>query len=140
MQDVKPNGEATPFDTGYQMGSFRQLTKSQSWYLNRKLILLAHPYTQASRAALPAGSVVPVDIAVGPVLARIANGDRLRVAITTNINSRALRNPTRARQPDWPDHRRAAHRDRGVGINLPMIPSAQLPTSRTSWRGCRGAC
>ncbi len=91
LEDVAPNGTATPITTGALLGSLRAVDSSRSWTApDGKFLLPYHPYTVASKSAVPTGlpgrSARPVtrfDIEIRPTFAEIAAGHRLRLTLTT---------------------------------------------------------
>jgi uncharacterized protein len=85
LEDVAPDGTATPITTGALLGSMRALDESRSWSTpDGKLLLPYHPYTAQSKQAVPTGAVTRFDIEIRPTLAQIAAGDRLRLTLTTS--------------------------------------------------------
>jgi predicted acyl esterase len=48
------------------------------------MILPYHPYTLASKQAVPAGAVTRFDVEIRPTFAQIAAGHRLRLTLTTS--------------------------------------------------------
>jgi uncharacterized protein len=85
LEDVAPDGTATPVTTGALLGSMRALDESRSWTTpDGKLLLPYHPYTAQSKQAVPTGTVTRFDIEIRPTLAQIAAGDRLRLTLTTS--------------------------------------------------------
>jgi putative CocE/NonD family hydrolase len=84
LEDVKPNGSATPLTSGGLLGSFRALDADRSWLAgDGNPILPYHPYTRSSSSPVVPGKVSRYDVEVFPTFARIPAGDRLRVTITT---------------------------------------------------------
>lgn len=85
VEDVAPNGSSRPLTSGAFLGSFRQLDKGRTWWAaNGKPLLPYHPYTRASKQAVPTGKVTRYDIEVRPTFAQLAAGHRLRVTISTS--------------------------------------------------------
>ncbi|MGH2967090.1 MAG: CocE/NonD family hydrolase [Solirubrobacterales bacterium] len=85
VEDVAPNGSSRPLTSGAFLGSFRQLDQARTWWAgNGKPLLPYHPYTRASKQAVPTGKVTRYDIEVRPTFAQLAAGHRLRVTISTS--------------------------------------------------------
>ena len=85
LEDVAPDGTATPITTGALLGSLRAVDESRSWTTpDGKLLLPYHPYTAQSKQAVPTGTVTRFDIEIRPTFAQIAAGDRLRLTLTTS--------------------------------------------------------
>jgi putative CocE/NonD family hydrolase len=99
LEDVAPSGTATPITTGALLGSLRAVDASRSWLApGGRFFLPFHPYTLASKRAVPTGPPVtlpastasltpgPVtrfDIEIRPTFAELAAGHRLRLTLTT---------------------------------------------------------
>lgn len=81
IEDVAPDGSVSRLTGGWQVLSFRALDRARSRYLGGRLIQAFHPFTAASKKAMPSGTAVPIDVEVFPTAARIAPGHRLRIAI-----------------------------------------------------------
>ena len=81
VEDVAPDGTVSRLTGGWQVLSQRALDMQRSRYLDGELIQPYHPFTRASKAKVPAGEVVPVDVEVFPTGAAIRPGHRLRLAI-----------------------------------------------------------
>jgi predicted acyl esterase len=74
-----------PITTGALLGSLRAVDSSRSWRApNRRLLLPYHPYTVASKQAVPPGKVTRFDIEIRPTFAQIARGHRLRLTLATS--------------------------------------------------------
>jgi putative CocE/NonD family hydrolase len=85
IEDVGPGGASVPLTTGAMAGSFRALDAGQTWTApDGKPMLPYHPYTKASLASVPLGSVVREDIEVYPTFARLARGHSMRLTINTS--------------------------------------------------------
>jgi predicted acyl esterase len=85
LEDVAPDGTVTPITTGALLGSLRAVDQARSWTASDgRLLLPYHPYTLQSKQAVPAGTVTRFDIEVRPTFAQIAQGDRLRLTLTTS--------------------------------------------------------
>ncbi len=92
LEGVAPDGTATPITTGALLGSLRAVDSSRSWTApDGKYLLPYHPYTQASKQAVPtgalglsAGPVTRYDIEIRPTFAQLAAGHRLRLTLTTS--------------------------------------------------------
>ena len=81
LEDVAPDGTVSRLTGGWQVISLRALDKNRSRYLDGQLIQPYHPFTQASKKALPAGAVEPVDVEIFPTAAKIQPGHRIRLAV-----------------------------------------------------------
>lgn len=85
LEDVAPNGTATPITTGALLGSLRAVEPARSWRVaDGRYLLPYHPYTAASQQAVPIGKVTRFDIEIRPTFAEIAAGHRLRLTVTTS--------------------------------------------------------
>jgi putative CocE/NonD family hydrolase len=99
LEDVSPHGTATPITTGALLGSLRAVDASRSWSARGgKFLLPYHPYTLASKQAVPTTNTPPIPLPVGaptgpvtrfdieirPTFADIAAGHRLRLTLTTS--------------------------------------------------------
>jgi predicted acyl esterase len=85
LEDVAPSGTATPITTGALLGSLRAIDRSNSWFApNGRPLLPYHPYTLASKQAVPIGTVTRFDIEIRPTFAELAAGHRLRLTLTTS--------------------------------------------------------
>jgi len=84
VQDVAPDGTATPLTEGALLGSLRSLDASSTWTATDGQVLQAgHSYSAASVAAVSPGKMTRYDIEVYPTYATIAAGHRIRIAIST---------------------------------------------------------
>jgi uncharacterized protein len=84
VEDVSPDGTATPLTEGALLGSLRAVDHARSWTAPGGGYLLPyHPYTQSSARAVPAGKVVRYDVEVFPTFATIKAGHAIRVTIST---------------------------------------------------------
>ena len=84
LEDVAPDGTATPITTGALLGSLRAVDSARSWTEpGGRMILPYHPYTAASKRPVPAGTVTRFDIEIRPTFAELAAGHRLRLTLTT---------------------------------------------------------
>jgi len=84
LEDVAPNGTSTPITTGALLGSLRAVDRSKSWIAsNGQPLLPYHPYTLASKRAVPTGTVTRFDIEIRPTFAQLDAGHRLRLTLTT---------------------------------------------------------
>jgi hypothetical protein len=85
LEDVAPDGTATPITTGALLGSLRAEDASRSWLTpGGQPLLPFHPYTQASAQAVPIGTVTRFDIEIRPTFAQLDAGHRLRLTLTTS--------------------------------------------------------
>ncbi len=85
LEDVAPDGTATPITSGALLGSLRAVDAARSWRVaGGRYVLPYHPYTVASARAVPVGRVTRFDIEIRPTFAEIAAGHRLRLTVTTS--------------------------------------------------------
>jgi predicted acyl esterase len=85
LEDVAPDGTATPITTGALLGSLRAVDPSKSWTEpDGRMLLPYHPYTLQSKQPVPAGTVTRFDIEIRPTFADLAPGHRLRLNLTTS--------------------------------------------------------
>ncbi len=85
LEDVAPDGTATPITTGALLGSLRATDASKSWTEpDGKSELPYHPYTLQSKQPVPAGTVTRFDIEIRPTFAQLAAGHRLRLTLNTS--------------------------------------------------------
>jgi hypothetical protein len=85
LEDVAPDGTATPITTGALLGSLRAVDSSRSWTeSDGRMILPYHPYTAQSKQPVLAGTVTRFDIEIRPTFADLAAGHRLRLNLTTS--------------------------------------------------------
>jgi uncharacterized protein len=85
LEDVAPDGTATPITTGALLGSLRAVDGSRSWVEpDGRMILPYHPYTGQSKQPVPTGTVTRFDIEIRPTFADIGAGDRLRLTLNTS--------------------------------------------------------
>ena len=85
LEDVAPDGTATPITTGALLGSLRAVDSSRSWTEpDGRMVLPYHPYTTQSKQPVPAGTVTRFDIEIRPTFADLAAGHRLRLTLTTS--------------------------------------------------------
>jgi uncharacterized protein len=85
LEDVAPDGTATPITTGALLGSLRDGDASRSWTTpDGRMILPYHPYTLQSKQPVTPGAVTRFDIEIRPTFADIVAGHRLRLTLTTS--------------------------------------------------------
>ncbi len=85
LEDVAPDGTATPLTTGALLGSLRALDSSRSWLApGGQPLLPYHPYTPPQSRRSRPGSVTRFDIEIRPTFAQIDAGHRLRLTLTTS--------------------------------------------------------
>jgi putative CocE/NonD family hydrolase len=85
LEDVAPDGTATPITTGALLGSLRAIDASRSWTEpDGRMILPYHPYTAQSKEPVPIDTVTRFDIEIRPTFADLAAGHRLRLNLTTS--------------------------------------------------------
>lgn len=85
LEDVAPDGTATPITTGALLGSLRSVDAARSWRVaGGRYVLPYHPYTVGSAQAVPVGRVTRFDIEIRPTFAELAAGHRLRLTVTTS--------------------------------------------------------
>ncbi|MEV4421135.1 CocE/NonD family hydrolase [Patulibacter sp. NPDC049589] len=140
LQDVAPDGTATPVTIGAQEGSFRANDDSRDWVVDGKLVRPFHPFTRASRSPMPVGRVARVDVEVNPVLARLKAGHRLRLTIDTNAAPALTPPPSDLLK--LLGGTTYVQRSSGTAshVNVPLIKSDLLRTSARDWGGCQGSC
>ncbi len=84
VEDVAPDGSATPLTEGALLGSLRAVDRSRSWATaDGGYLLPYHPYTQESATPVEPGKVTRYDIEVFPTFATIAKGHSIRVTVST---------------------------------------------------------
>jgi hypothetical protein len=83
VEDVTPSGASYPLTEGALLGSLRAVDRHRSWRSHGITVLPYHPYTAASKHAVPVGKTVKYQIEIFPTLATIGKGDRLRVTLAT---------------------------------------------------------
>jgi uncharacterized protein len=94
LSDVAPGGKATPLTTGALLGSHRALDAARTWLLpDGRPLLPYHPYTRAATQPVPTGRVTRFDVAVFPTFARLVQGHRLRLTITTSDTAHVIETP-----------------------------------------------
>ena len=87
LEDVSPNGTATPLTEGALLGSLRAVDALSSWRASDGGYLIPyHPYSEASAEPLVAGQVTRYDIEIFPTFGTIPAGDSIRVTISTADN------------------------------------------------------
>lgn len=85
VEDVAPDGTATPLTEGALLGSLRAVNPRLSWAAPGSAYLLPyHPYTQASAQPVVPGASTRYDIEIFPTFATIAAGHSIRVTISTS--------------------------------------------------------
>ncbi len=85
VEDVAPDGRSFPLSSGALLGSFRALDAGNTWFArHRRPLAPYHPYTKASAAPVPVGSVVRYDIEIFPIVDELLPGHRLRLTLTTS--------------------------------------------------------
>jgi uncharacterized protein len=85
LEDVAPDGTATPITTGALLGSLRAVDRSRSWTApGGQPLLPYHPYTLESKQPIPTGTITRFDIEIRPTFAQISSGHRLRLTLTTS--------------------------------------------------------
>jgi uncharacterized protein len=83
IEDVAPDGSATPLSTGWQVLSLRAVDTAKSAYRDGLMIQPWHPDTRKSVEAVQAGKIYELDVEIFPTLATLARGHSLRLAIQT---------------------------------------------------------
>ena len=82
LEDVAADGTSIRITNGALLGSFRALDHSRSWFDARGLLVRpAHPYDEDRY--VPPNTVKRYDIALDPILWRIAAGHALRLVLST---------------------------------------------------------
>jgi hypothetical protein len=84
VEDVAPNGSATPLTEGALLGTLRAVDSSRSWTTaDGGYLIPYHPYTQESSQPVTPGKITRYDVEIFPTYATIAKGHSLRVTIST---------------------------------------------------------
>jgi putative CocE/NonD family hydrolase len=84
VEDVSPDGTATPLTEGALLGSLRAVDGPLSWKAPGGGFLLPyHPYTRSSTAPVVPGALTRYDIEIFPTFATIPAGHSIRVTIST---------------------------------------------------------
>jgi putative CocE/NonD family hydrolase len=83
VDDVAPSGRSYPLAEGALLGSLRAVDPKRSWAPRGVRVLPWHPYTRASAQRVIPGQVTRYEIEIFPTLATIAEGDRLRITLST---------------------------------------------------------
>ena len=84
VEDVAPDGTATPLTEGALLGSLRAVDRARSWTTRGGGYLTPyHPYTQGSSRAVTPGRMTRYDVEIFPTYATIAAGHSIRVTIST---------------------------------------------------------
>ena len=84
VEDVAPDGSATPLTEGALLGSLRSVDKAKSWTTPGGGYLIPyHDYSAASAKPVPSGVVQRYDVEIFPTFATIAAGHAIRVTIST---------------------------------------------------------
>ena len=83
IEDVAPDGSATPLSTGWQVLSLRAVDAHKSAFSGGMMIQPWHPDTRKSVEAVHAGKVYELDVEIFPTLATLSRGHSLRLAIQT---------------------------------------------------------
>jgi putative CocE/NonD family hydrolase len=85
IQDVAPDGTATPLTAGALLARFRANDETRSWRgTGGRMLRPYHPFTPESVEFLTPGEPTRVDIEVFPTFARVPKGHHLRLTLTTN--------------------------------------------------------
>ncbi|WP_159437328.1 CocE/NonD family hydrolase [Alicyclobacillus vulcanalis] len=133
VEDVAPDGKAYPLTEGALLGSFRAVDTQKSWYVNGKLLMPFHPYTQASESDLTPGHVEEFDIEVFPTFDYVAPGHRIRVTITTSDVPHLI--PTLPQSANLVGGVYQIERNSAYAsyVNLPIAPADAFSPSPVSW-------
>jgi hypothetical protein len=84
VEDVAPDGTATPLTAGALLGRFRAIDEGGTWRDPSGTMLRPyHPFTRESVQMLTPGEPTTLDIEVSPIFARIAKDHRVRITLTT---------------------------------------------------------
>lgn len=84
VEDVAPDGTATPLTEGALLGSLRAQSAAQTWRgADGQISKPGHTYTRASSAPVRPGTVTRYDIEVFPTYATITSGHRIRITLST---------------------------------------------------------
>jgi putative CocE/NonD family hydrolase len=81
VSDVHPGGRSQELTMGWLAGSFREVDRSRSRYVDGDLLQPWHPFTRGSSDLLDPGEPTRLPIEVYPTRATIMPGHRLRVSI-----------------------------------------------------------
>jgi hypothetical protein len=128
VQDVAPDGTATPLTAGALLARFRANDASRTWTLNGRSIRPYHPFSKESVQFLVPGVPAQLDIEVFPTFARIAKDHRIRITVTTADSPHVT--PAGYQLPElvggvYRIQRNATHSSH---VNLPFIDPAAAGT------------
>lgn len=139
VERVTPTGASYPLTSGALLGSLRALDRRASWRVDGKLLLPHHPYTSASRRDLVPGQAEEQQIELPPVFARLNEGDRLRLTLST---SAPHLHPTAAQLPGLAGGAYEIERGGAEGsfVNLPLADPGRLRTSPRRFGECNSQC
>jgi len=135
LEDVAPNGTATPITTGALLGSLRAVNPADSWFaVDGRPLLPYHPYTLASARAVPVGRITRFDIEIRPTFAQLDAGHRLRLTLTTSDLPTLI--PTVQDQANLVGGVYAVQRNRAAAsfIELLSAPASELTSGVASAR------
>ena len=135
IQDVGPDGTATPLTAGALLARFRANDESRTWRGSNGLMLRPyHPFTPESAEFLTPGQPARLDIEVFPTFARLAKGHRLRLTLTTNDTPHVQ--PAAYQLPDLLGGVYTVHRNASTTsfVNIPFVDPA------TAGRVCGPIC
>ncbi len=139
LESVAPDGRSYLLTSGALLGSLRAVDKKASWRVGGKLLVPHHAYTSASRRDLTGGAVERHDIELPPVFARLKQGHRLRLTLST---SAPHLHATVAQLPGLAGGTYEIQRG-GVNasfVNLPLADPAKLRTSTRHFGECASQC
>jgi putative CocE/NonD family hydrolase len=84
VEDVAPDGTATPLTEGALLGSLRAVDPGRSWMTaDGGYLIPYHPYTQSSAQAVVPGRITRYDVEIFPTFATIPAGHSIRVTVST---------------------------------------------------------
>lgn len=84
VDDIDPDGNATPISSGLINLKARAIDKSRSRELNGKRIQPWHPFTKEAEKSVLPGDVMKVQLEIFPTSAVVKAGHKLRVAVGPN--------------------------------------------------------
>lgn len=127
LEDVAPDGTATPITTGALLGSLRAVDASRSWTAPTGQPLLPyHPYTLQSKQPVPTGKVTRFDIEIRPTFAQVSQGHRLRLTLTTSDLPTLIPNAPDAANLTGGVYQVQRNRAGASHVELLSAPAAQL--------------
>lgn len=139
LESVAPDGKSYLLTSGALLGSLRAVDKAASWRADGRMLLPHHPYTSASQRDLTPGAVERHDIELPAVFARVKQGHRLRLTLST---SAPHLHATVAQLPGLAggvyDVRRGGAQ--ASFVNVPLADASRLRTSARRFGECNSQC